>query len=179
MDKQVQEIINANVEVLEKGLVFLGRLSDEEYNKVNEPLIKSTIGQHIRHVADMYFALMEADENALVDYDKRRRGSQIESVKALGIEAIQQILFWLDTLALQKLGQQSVQIKTEISLQKSKSVTMESSFVRELVFIGSHTVHHYALINVIAKCQGLEIDEMFGMAPATVSYLRNEVTCAQ
>lgn len=85
----------------------------------------------------------------------------------------------MDALDPGDVARRVVRVKSEISLQKSASVTLESSLMRELVFVGSHTVHHYALIKVIANDQGLQVSSNFGIAPATASFLRNEVECAQ
>lgn len=179
MNKQALEIIKANKDALEQGLELLSRLSDDEYTRVCEPWLKSTIGQHIRHVADMYLALMGAQEEGVADYDVRRRGSRVEKNSDQGREVLQQISLWLDELAQHIDGNQALRIKSEVSLQKSVSVTLESSLLRELVFVGSHTVHHYAVISVIARLQNLNVDEWFGIAPATVTFLRNEAACAQ
>jgi len=179
MTKQALDIIKANKEALEQGLELLSRLSNDEYTCICKPSLKSTIGQHIRHVADMYFALMSVQEGELVDYDVRRRGSNVELHCSKGIDAFKQIMLWLDELAQSVDDDKKITIKSEVSLHQSVSVTLESSLLRELVFVGSHTVHHYAVISVIAKLQGLDIAEWFGVAPATVTFLRNEVACAQ
>lgn len=179
MTKQALDIIKANKDALEQGLELLSRLSNDEYTCVCEPWLKSTIGQHVRHVTDMYFALMSAQDGERVDYDVRRRGSKVELQRDKGIDAFKQVILWLDELVQNVDDDKKVTIKSEVSLHQSVSVTLESSLLRELVFVGSHTVHHYAVISVIAKLQNIEIAEWFGVAPATVTFLRNEVVCAQ
>lgn len=179
MSEQAREIIKANREALEQGLTLLSMLNDDQYAYLGEPRFTSTIGQHVRHVVDMYLALMVDENNNLIDYDCRRRGSLIESSCVRGIEALRKVLSWLDALDPMHVARRTVLVKSEVSLQKSASVTLESSLMRELVFVGSHTVHHYALIKVIANDQGLHVATGFGIAPATASFLRNEVECAQ
>jgi hypothetical protein len=41
---------------------------------------------------------------------------------------------------------------------------------RELRFLVSHTIHHYALIAVILKLQGFDCGPDFGVAPSTIEY---------
>jgi hypothetical protein len=48
----------------------------------------------------------------------------------------------------------------------------QSTIRRELQFLLSHTVHHYALIAIILKIQGFDCDEDFGVAPSTLKYQR-------
>lgn len=56
-------------------------------------------------------------------------------------------------------------------MSRSVSVHLQSTLSRELVFASSHTVHHFALISVIARLQSVEVTSAFGVAPATASYL--------
>ena len=62
---------------------------------------------------------------------------------------------------------------SEVSLSETESVCISSSFIRELIFTSSHTVHHYALISVLAKLQGAKIQSGVGVAPATASFIRD------
>lgn len=183
MSEQAEEIIKANREVLGQGIALLGMLSDEQYTRVCEPWLTSTIGQHIRHVVDMYLALInsvESDGENIVNYDYRQRGSRLEHHVSNGREALQQVVTWLDELKpVSAVQLSSLQIQSEISLHQSTVAILESSLLRELVFVGSHSVHHYALIRVIARHQGLTLAENFGVAPATASFIRGKVECAQ
>ena len=49
-----------------------------------------------------------------------------------------------------------------------------SSVSRELQFLVSHTVHHFALIAAIATFLDIPVPEDFGVAPSTLKY-RNTV----
>jgi hypothetical protein len=49
---------------------------------------------------------------------------------------------------------------------------------RELAFVLSHTVHHNALIAVMALTLGVSIPDRFGYAPSTIAHLE-KVACAQ
>ena len=51
---------------------------------------------------------------------------------------------------------------------------MESSVSRELQVLSSHTVHHFALIAVTLRAQGVQMDPDFGMAPSTLRYLESK-----
>ena len=47
-----------------------------------------------------------------------------------------------------------------------------TSFERELQFLLSHTVHHYALAALMLRTQGVEPGKEFGVAPSTLAYWR-------
>ena len=51
---------------------------------------------------------------------------------------------------------------------------------RELQFLLSHTIHHYALIAVICNHLGVPLDPAFGVAPSTLRFQQQQgVTCAR
>ncbi len=45
-----------------------------------------------------------------------------------------------------------------------------SSITRELDFLLSHTIHHYAIIAVLCRLQNVEVEPDFGVAPSTLRY---------
>ena len=47
----------------------------------------------------------------------------------------------------------------------------QSTVERELQFLRFHTVHHFAIIAMILKIQGIETPKDFGFAPSTLAYL--------
>ncbi|MEP0552783.1 MAG: hypothetical protein ABJE29_00430, partial [Balneola sp.] len=51
-----------------------------------------------------------------------------------------------------------------------------SSIRRELQFLVSHTVHHYALIGLILKTMDVEVPEDFGVAPSTLKHESEQET---
>jgi uncharacterized damage-inducible protein DinB len=58
------------------------------------------------------------------------------------------------------------------------SVEVETTVGRELVFVLSHTVHHNALIAVMARTLGVSVPDRFGYAPSTLAHLERPA-CAQ
>lgn len=47
-----------------------------------------------------------------------------------------------------------------------------SSLGRELQFLSSHTLHHYALIKLLLDDTGLDLGPEFGVAPSTLAWQR-------
>ena len=54
-----------------------------------------------------------------------------------------------------------------------------TSVLRELEFLLSHTIHHYALVAVMARIQGCEPGPTFGVAPSTLKYQQAQAVCAR
>jgi hypothetical protein len=53
-----------------------------------------------------------------------------------------------------------------------------SSASRELQFLISHTVHHYAIIRMILTVGGREVTPEFGISPSTLRYHQDATPCA-
>ena len=163
-------VVNANVETVDQGLAFLAALPLEVYIARREPISSSTIGEHMRHVVDMYHALLNGRPAMNVDFNFRRRGAPLETDPACAERELESIKRQLQSLI--NCENSPVQITTEVALGESRCVSINSSLARELVFTSSHAVHHYALMAVIAKLHGVMIDANLGMAAATASYQR-------
>ncbi len=172
----IQPIIAGNIQAIDQALAFLMQLSDSHYVSVQTPYVNSSIGQHMRHIVDVFFAVTRRIDPSLIDYDLRRRGADIETSREIAIRELNEVRDWMVSYDILpgRGDDERIAIRTEVMLQDTLSVEIESSIVRELVFASSHAVHHFALISVIAKLQGVKLDESFGLAPATASFLRNE-----
>lgn len=170
-------ILEGNIQAIDQGIALIDSLSDEQYNFIFSPYVKSTIGQHFRHVVDMFRAVIS--ESLPIDYDTRRRGASVETVRGIAIEELLGVRIWMLDKITDMPNQTSylndnIFIQSEVAINETRSVEIPSNRLRELVFASSHAVHHYALISVVAKLQGVSLDENLGVAPATATFLRNE-----
>lgn len=173
MNKPVCPSISGNLEALEQGIELFSVLTDENYNFRAKPYVDSSMGEHLRHILDMYHAVINEEITGVIDYDHRRRGALVERDRTVGLTELQEIKKWLTRLNEESL-QRGVTILSEASISSQQVCEMTSTLKRELLFVGSHTIHHFALINVIAKHLKLETVERFGYAPATTTYLRKQ-----
>ncbi|WP_100643660.1 DinB family protein [Alteromonas facilis] len=163
-------MLQSQVEVVSQALEVLNELSSEEYQQVLTPHFSGSIGQHIRHIIDHYLALQTGSLSGVVDYNQRNRDSNIELSVAVAIEALQAIQRWLQTLSADVLAQ-SVTVSSEISVTQQVNQRCVSTLAREVMFVSSHAIHHYSLIAIIRSLQGKSVPDLFGYAPATVSYM--------
>jgi len=175
------KVINGSIESLEQMIEFIQSLSDDIYQKAPKPLFDSSIGQHLRHILDLYMALITANDLQAINYDVRRRGLALETNKDEGIKELILICDWLKSLDLELL-ELPTSISTEVSISSAQNANLVSTVGREICFASSHLTHHLALMAAIAKFLGQKVSNDLGVAPTTATFLRSQQqneSCAQ
>ncbi len=162
-------LIRANCEFLRQGIELLEKHQNSTYVNSNPSTFGSSIGAHMRHVLDHYGSFLKGVAGGVVDYDDRVRDTVVEKDVSAAIDRIKEIsaeLTELEQMADLPVG---VMVSASATDEEEKS---NSSFGRELQFLVSHTVHHYALIAIASRMQGIAPDSTFGVAPSTLKYLQ-------
>ena len=162
---------NSYIDVVEQAISLLDDISLADYQEVLSPHFSSSIGAHIRHIIDHFTALKDSLESGEVDYNKRTRHSEIERLPESALLACHEIISWLNKTCSSELLNQRLKVTSEINISHAQSVQCESTLERELVFVASHAIHHYALLRIIRNMQGKTLPEFFGFAPATITHL--------
>jgi uncharacterized damage-inducible protein DinB len=161
---------NSYVDVIEQAISLLEDISLADYQEVLAPHFSSSIGAHIRHIVDHFLALKHASMSGEINYNKRNRHADVEQFPHSAIVTCESITAWLKETCSTQLLNQRVLVTTDIDISHTKAATCESTLERELVFVASHAIHHYALIRIIRHMQGKDLPEFFGYAPSTISY---------
>jgi uncharacterized damage-inducible protein DinB len=174
MKSQRDKMSNSYVDVIEQAIGLLDDISLADYQEVLAPHFSSSIGAHVRHIVDHFLALKPASTFGEINYNKRNRHSDVEQFPKSAIAECESIRAWLHETCSSELLNQRVQVITDIDINHTNSTSCESTLERELVFVASHAIHHYALIRIIRNMQGKALPEFFGFAPATVAY----ITCS-
>jgi len=169
--KEQVTMIKSQITILQQALDYLDSVTEAQYTEVIAPFFMSSAGAHMRHILDHYYAIINGLEAGFIDYDKRSRGGTIETQVSAAKSAISEITDFLNNLSDEDL-QQHVELSTEISVADKRVAIVGTSVAREIVFAGSHTVHHLATIKHIAQMQNIEVDKELGIAPATATFLR-------
>ena len=165
--------VSGNLEAINQGLELCKQLDSTSYNHKALPFVQSSIGEHLRHIVDLYFALINETKIGVVDYDHRRRGAPIETDLQIGISEIRRVEAWLNKLNEADLDKPII-ILSEASIASQQVCEVPSTLRRELLFVSSHTIHHFSLIKVITTHCNIETSEYLGYAPATATYLRGQ-----
>ncbi len=156
-------LLGMNIELLDQAIVLVREQTKERYVSGCDEVFSSSIGQHMRHCVEHYEEfLLALHECRDLNYEKRPRDLKLESdleeaIKRLA--AIREAFVRLDALD-HKLG----------VWDTGAVFAASSSVARELQYLMSHTVHHFALISVIASLGGIRVPKDFGVAPSTLKY---------
>ena len=163
-------LVSMNIHFLEQGLALLNNIEDELFTKRDSNLHKSSVAKHLRHALEHYQTLIESRDGRL-DYDDRERDDRLESDRNYAIETIQHIIVGLKKYVNDgEFKDKPLRIKNNEADRIHPDAWSDSSLKRELQFLISHTVHHYALIAVILRIYGYHPNEEFGIAPSTLRY---------
>ena len=162
----------ANVAYLEQGLVLLARIDDAAYTACSPPLYSSGVGGHFRHCLDHYQQLLTGLPEGRVDYDARSRDRRVEHDRSLAQQRGREIAAALAALDAGLEGK-GLQTRMDCGDGQHRDARWERSTLgRELQFMVSHTTHHYALIALILRHQGIEPGPNFGVAASTLQHAR-------
>lgn len=149
----------------------LRQLTPEQYAQPCKNLFNATIGQHVRHVIELFIELNNGYESALVNYDKRKRDFRMETDIYFAIDTLSHLHFLLNK------PDKPLQLEMDYSDSSPGLLSVTTNYHRELVYNLEHTVHHMALIRVgINEVAGIAVPETFGIAVSTIKY---RTTCAQ
>jgi uncharacterized damage-inducible protein DinB len=127
--------------------------------------VSGSIGEHVRHCLDHVSALIAADPSAPLSYDRRNRGTAVETNPAEALWQIQQLKVALNTWSTRSLDE-PIRVTSTLS-SSGDAVTGWSTLARELAFVVSHTIHHHAIIGVLLAVHGHVVPERFGHSPLT------------
>ncbi|TDO29021.1 DinB family protein [Sediminibacterium goheungense] len=143
----------------------LDKLTPEQYTACSKSLFNATIGQHVRHIVELFQCLEQGYETGTVNYERRKRDKQIETDKNLAIRLLHQISG--DLLRADK----KIQLEMSYDDVSNETITVESNYYREVVYNLEHTVHHMALIRVgVAELSDIQLPEGFGVASSTIKH---------
>lgn len=141
---------------------LLNQLSDKDYSKSCQALSNATIGEHTRHILEMFQCLQNGYDSGIINYDNRERNIRIQTETEFAKQCITEI----------KAGLQSEnKIMFLEQFIDGLNMRIQSNYYRELLYNLEHCVHHQALIKVaVLQFENILVDENFGVARSTIEY---------
>lgn len=127
--------------------------------------VSGSIGEHVRHCLDHVSALLAADPSTTLSYDRRQRGTTVETDPAEAVRQILQLKRGLEGWSTRSLDE-TIRVTSMIS-PSGAALTGWSTLARELAFVMSHTTHHQAIIGVLLAIHGHAVPDRFGHSPST------------
>lgn len=147
---------------------LLSQFNDSDYVNPCSGLSNATVGEHTRHIIEMFQCLEKQYNSGIINYDARNRDYQIQTNIAFAKEAIIIIINQLDK------PNKNLQLHQIVD---GEELLIDSNYHRELLYNLEHCIHHQALIKVaILQMDHIQIDENFGVARSTIEYKKQ---CAQ
>jgi len=160
--------------VLAQGIRAVESLDARSYAASPEPLGPSGIGAHLRHCQDFLDRLLIGVESGEVNYAQRDRDARYEVDADYAVARLRETSARLGALAAVPVDR-PLKVRSD-SLPNDPP--LDSTLGRELEFVLSHTIHHYALIAMCMRHFGVVPEEEFGVAPSTLRYWRETGRCA-
>ncbi|MBS3915607.1 MAG: DinB family protein [Bacteroidetes bacterium] len=146
-----------------KGLLL--NVSNNQYIQPIGIMDNATIGQHTRHILELFQVLINGHYCGAVNYDERPRDLELESNPHVALSFIDEIL-----ANITKNDKTIIMIHTVLIGMDTTSFDTLSSYRRELAYNIEHTIHHLALIKVAIRIISPEheFDTDFGYADSTL-----------
>lgn len=164
-------MISHCIENLSEIRVLCERLSPKDFAHPLEILSGSSLGQHIRHIVELYQAVEKSDISGKINYDQRERNPLIETCPQTAALEIRKLSDFLQGVTQDK----SLVLIGDFGKNEDSPIQIKTSLFREFAYNLEHAIHHQALIKIGIIHLDLVhlIDSDFGVAPATVRFRRS------
>lgn len=165
---QLQQAVN---NVFVQLAETIKQLSPQQYSQPCANLVNNTIGQHVRHIIELFQCLEKGYPDSYVNYEKRKRDVTIETNKDLALQLLQDIHSNLSR------PDKELVLQASYDDHSTEPISIKTNYYREIAYNLEHTIHHMALIRVgINEVAEIAIPENFGVASSTVKHRKE---CAQ
>ena len=154
--------------VLRQGIELIENLTDALFTR-REGEKKSSVGAHFRHNLDFVANFLGGLETGKLDYGARERNLRVETDRAFAVLRFREAVGKIENLTPAHLAK-----KVLVRSETVENLWCESSGVRELEFLQSHTIHHYALIQTKLAAFGFAAPAGFGVAPSTLEFWKSQ-----
>lgn len=165
--RATQELVQANLACLAQARELVGRLADGQY-RASAPGGRGGVGAHLRHALDHYDCFLAGVAAGTIDYDQRERDPEVELRRERALERLA-----LAEAGLLRLRPFAAEHEVTVRLdsgERGGRCESRSTLARELQFLVSHTLHHFALVAFVLRLQGVEPGPEFGVAPSTLKH---------
>ena len=156
-------LLNRLIDEFARGANLIDGLTDELYVKTSNGV--GSVGAHFRHNIDFASNFLDGLEKGKVDYNQRERDLRVEENRQIASESI---VFLIRRIIL--ISPERLEADMKVCSELDDSNWHRSTGARELEFLHSHTVHHYALIAEKLNSMGVDVSADFGVAPSTLKF---------
>lgn len=163
MEKPINILLERTCGEFIRSIKVIDKTSDEIYTARSEKA--GSIGAHFRHNVDFVNNFLRGIESGKIDYNNRERDLRIETDREYARERTTEVIEKLSNLSNETLAS-SILVRSEVD----ENAFHPSSVARELEFLHSHTIHHYAIVAEKLRSAAVDVDFEFGVAPSTLKF---------
>lgn len=158
-------------EIFDQLCSVLLKLTNEQYSLQSKALFNASIGQHVRHIIELFLCLDNGYKTGVINYEKRERNPALETDRILAVEKL--------SLISNSIARKDQVLLLEANYREHTENTffVSTNYWREIIYNLEHTVHHMALIRVaLNELTDIVVPQEFGVAASTI---RHQKKCAQ
>lgn len=165
---EVRRLAEECAALLDEARALIDRVPEDDYARAAYESAGS-VGSQLRHCLDCIACFVEGTQTGRVDYDRRGRDTHTEVDPRHGADRLakaaqllrEDVAGWVD---------RDLRIRMDEPGRAPSEGWQRSSTARELRFLATHTLHHFALISLMLTQRGFEVDPAFGLAAATADF---------
>jgi len=147
------------------------QLSDDQYCQPCSSLSGNRVGQHVRHIIELFQSLEKGYSVGHVNYERRNRDPEIEMNRELACELLKAIFERLER------ENKDLVLMANFNEHSDQYLEIGTNYYREIAYNLEHAIHHMALMRVgITEISNIRLSKNFGMA---VSTIKHQKKCAQ
>jgi len=167
-DSHISLLLGETQRILLLSKYLIQQLNSEEFSSPLEIIQNNSISQHFRHIIEFYGQLLIEAKDKL-DYDLRKRSSNLESNPELALQSIDRLL---DSIG--EIQDRPMTLFMTLGQVKFRP-TIQTSMLREIAYCNEHSIHHFALIRIaISNCfPHIELPSGLGIANSTQVYINS------
>lgn len=147
---------------------MVSQLTEQDFNKPVNTLGNATIGQHLRHTLEFFICLEKGFESGVINYDKRAHDKLVETDRFIALSVLSKI----NEFIYEHRADKALKLEAAYDLDKEEFVTIETNYLRELVYNIEHAVHHMAImkIGIRETAPYVKLAPDFGIAASTIRH---------
>lgn len=156
------------ISTMRDGAKLISALDDEQYGTDFPSLKLASIGDHYRHHLEHVDLFLRGLHQGVIDYDNRRRDGSIATSVEVALRETQRMIEELEMLCL-SISENALQVMQSSHVDGQRPL-VTSNLARELLFLNSHAIHHYAIISIAVRLCGQNCDARLGVMPSTLHH---------
>src|SRR3954447_14950850 len=106
----------------------LKSLSDEEYIQPSRILFNATIGQHVRHIIELFLCLEKGYDTGVINYEKRKRDLRIQTDKDFADLLLHEIYSHLQR------ANKDLLLEGAYDAHSVEEISIDTNYYREIVY---------------------------------------------